>query len=519
MGIWAKALRVIRPPGRRTPTTAKASARHAALAIALAVALPQTTIADDLGSASPLQGNQARSKPDAMLMLPGRTASSVIDFGAKCDGATDDTNAIQLAASSVKAGALYIPVGRTCIIASASITVNGPLFSFPGGGTIKFPHDLGRDKAGIYVQGPWVENINLVGPGGTSFPGAGKTPAQMDGLQVGVSPTAAPQPFLRGLNVQGFHSALVYNTNYGHIRLADSLITNNYYGVYMLSNAGDTKVQNSEIVGQAMAGIACPADSHCLDGNCIITGTHIGFSPYGIYQEAGNSANGGFMSGCLLEEVHFESIGNAAIKSAAIANEHLGPSLDSTYIIHPGFLWDESRRYALAASITYAIDVPFINGQLRIDQGAFPLTPGSSGVVIHAQNCTGRVVLNYDGPPAPPRGSAESPAPLLVVDNPANQGCVWASRVQTASLSPSGLTPYADITVASGRTVGSTTFPTSSYAMSAKGIQPICTPAADPGSRWWITVAESDNQTTVAVHLSSAPAEKVSFYCHLTDQG
>jgi hypothetical protein len=450
--------------------------------------------------------------------MNGGGARSVVDFGAKCDGATDDTEAFRRAADRTEEGALYVPVGRTCIIARGSVTLHAALFSFPGGATLRFPHDFGAGKAGIYVEGGWVENINLVGPGGKSFPGVGKALSRMDGLQIGTEPGLAPQPFLRGLNVQGFRSGIVYNTNYGHIHLADTIITNNYYGIYILANAGDTKIYDSELTGQAMAGIACPANSHCLDGGCIITGTHLGFSPYGIFQEAGASETGGFVSDCLLEQVRFESIGNAAIRSVATVNKrHLQPSLDTTYIIHPGFSWD--RQYAISANAAYAIDVPYINGQLRIDQGAFPLTPGSSGVMIHAQHCTGRVALDYDGTPGPPAGSPSSPAPLLVVDDPENQGCVSASRVRTSLLSPSGLTPYLHISIPSGHLSGNATVATSTYAMSSAGIQPVCTPAEDPGSRWWITVDPVENRTAITLHLSSAAPREIGFYCHLTDQG
>ena len=461
----------------------------------------------------------AADEASDLLKRAGHTVSSVLDFGAKCDGSNDDTNAIRTAAATVKTGALYIPVGRTCVMANGSVTVLGPLFSFPGGGTIKFTRDLGGGKAGIYFQGPTIDNINLVGPGGTAYPGPGKTRSEMDGLQVGTSPDVAPQPFLRGLNIQGFRSAVVFNTNYGHIRLEDSLISNNYYGIYLLSNAGDTKVYNSEIVGQGMAGIACPASSHCLDGDCIIMGSHIGFSPYGIYQEAGNGAGGGFLSGCLIAETHFESVGNGAIKSAATSDRLIQHSLDSTYIIHPGFSRDGTGNYTIAGGMIYAIDVPEIGGQLRIDQGAFPLTPGSSGVIIHARNCTGRVRLNYDGAAGPPTGSASTPAPLLVVDNANHQGCVWASRVEPASLSPSGLTPYINLRIDAGQITGSATFATSTYAMSTKGIQPVCTPAVDPGSRWWVTVAALNNETKVTLNLSSVATQDISFYCHITDQG
>ncbi|HUN58306.1 MAG TPA: hypothetical protein VMU41_09335 [Candidatus Binataceae bacterium] len=496
-------------------------ARVAVCMFVLAGTRPTIAAPQENESSSSLSGNQlvtTRGAMDANLEMAGHTAASVIDFGAKCDGERDDTEAFKRAAAAVKTGALYVPVGRTCVIGSSSITFHTALFSFPGGATLRFPHDFGAGKSGIYVQGGWVENINLIGPGGKAFPGVGKTLSQMNGLQVGTRPTVAPSPFLRGLNIQGFYSGLVYNTNYGHIHLADTAITNNYYGIYILSNAGDTKIYDSEITGQAMAGIACPANSHCLDGGCIISGTHLGFSPYGIYQEAGESESGGFVDDCLLEQVRFESIGNAAIYSAATVNtQRLQPSLDTTYIIHPGFSWD--HQYSIAANARYAIDVPFINGQLRVDQGAFPFTPGSNGVIVHAQHCTGRVVLNYDGVATPPTGSPSSPSPLLVVDDPGNQGCVWASRVRTSSLSPSGLTPYVHIGISSGQIAGNATIRTSNYAMSSQGIQPVCTPLEDPGSRWWITVAPLKDQTSITLHLSSAATRDIGFYCHLTDQG
>jgi Pectate lyase superfamily protein len=489
--------------------------------LALAMALPALAAPHEERVVAPTRWHAQlvadRRASDPMGEIAGLPARSVTDFGAKCDGSTDDTAAFQRAAAALKNEALYIPEGRTCVIASGSITLNAALFSFPGSATLKFPHDFGAGKAGLYLQAEAAENINLVGPGGRTFPGVGKSLAKMNGLQIGTDPNVAPQPFLRGLNVQGFYSGVVYNTNYGHIHLADSVITNNYYGIYLLANAGDTKIYDSEITGQGMAGIACPANSHCLDGGCIISGTHLGFSPYGIYQEPGASESDGFISDCLLEQVRFESIGNAALRSAATGNRHLQPSLDTTYIIHPGFGWDS--RYAIKAGPTYAIDVPYLSGQLRVDQGVFPFSPGSSGVMIHAQNCTGRVVLNYDGPTEPPPGSPSSPAPLLVVDNPQNQGCVWASRVRTASLSPSGLIPYLDISIPSGQTSARLTIVTSSYAMDPKGIQPICAPAGDAGSRWWITVEPLGNRTAIDLHLSVAATHETSFYCHLTDQG
>jgi len=465
-----------------------------------------------------LAGSAAAREDEDAPVTAARMAPSVSDFGAKCDGSTDDTTAFRKAAAAVANGALYVPVGRTCVIATSSITLHAALFSFPGGATLMFPHDFGAGKAAIYVEGGWVENINLIGPGGKTFPGVGNARSGMNGLQIGTEPNVAPAPFLRGLNIQGFYSGVVYNTNYGHIHLADSVFTNNYYGIYILANAGDTKIYDSEITGQAMAAIACPANSHCLDGGCVISGTHLGFSPYGIYQEAGASDTGGFVDDCLLEQVRFESIGNAAIRSIATVNRnHLQPSLDTTYIVHPGFGWDP--RFAIKQSPTYAIDVPFINGQLRIDQGAFPFTPGSSGVIIHARNCTGRVVLNYDGTAGPPEGSPSGPAPLLQVDNPGNQACVSASRVRTALFSPSGLAPYLSISIPNGKTTGSATVTTSRYAMSPQGIQPVCAPTADPGSRWWITVDPQGNKTSIDLHLSAAATRETQFYCHVTDQG
>jgi parallel beta-helix repeat protein len=276
---------------------------------------------------------------------------SITDFGAKCDGVTDDTAAFRAAQSQQpRTGSLYIPVGRTCLV-SQSIYLTTALWSFPGGGTIRWKTDLGNgaswkvpadeSTAGLTYEGPFISNIDFVGPNGAGYPGPGRANAEMDGVRFGRTAKTASQPFLDHVTIRGFHSGLVVNTYYGHWTLENSLVTANYYGIYLTATGGDAKILNNTINGNMMAGIACQLNNACLMGRFAIRDTHIGFVPYGIYVEPTDRAVhlGGFMETGAMDDVGFECIGNAAIKVATKVAAGI-PNLANVSMLHPGFSWD-----------------------------------------------------------------------------------------------------------------------------------------------------------------------------------
>lgn len=313
---------------------------------------------------------------------------SITDFGAKCDGVTDDTAAFKAAQSQPsRIGSLYIPVNRTCLV-SESIYLTSGLWSEPGGATIRWKADLGngaawnvpadKSTAGLTYEGSFIFNIDFVGPNGPGYAGAGRTNARMDGVRFGRTAKTASQPFLDHVSIRGFHSGLVVDTDYGHWSLQNSLISGNYYGVYLTATAGDAKILNSTINGNTMAGIACQLDNACLMGRFAIRDTHIGFVPYGIYVEPTDAVIdfGGFMETGVLDDVGFECIGNAAIKVATRVAGNI-PKLANVSMLHPGFSWDNG---ALCYDTTglYQLPLTAARATCRPTSGSNALTECSS---------------------------------------------------------------------------------------------------------------------------------------------
>jgi hypothetical protein len=313
---------------------------------------------------------------------------SITDFGAKCDGVTDDTAAFRAAQSQQpRIGSLYIPVGRTCLV-SQSIYLTTGLWSRPGGATIRWKTDLGngaswkvpadKSTAGLTYEGPFISNIDFVGPNGAGYPGPGRTDGEMDGVRFGRTAKTASQPFLDHVTIRGFHSGLVVNTEYGHWTLQNSLLTGNFYGIYLTVTGGDAKILNSTINGNMMAGIACQLNNACLTGRFAIRDTHIGFVPYGIYMEPTDRSVdfGGFMETGVMDDVGFECIGNAAIK---VATKVAGgaPNLANVSLLHPGFSWDNSI-FCYDKTGLYQLPLTAVSATCMRTSGSHTLTNCSS---------------------------------------------------------------------------------------------------------------------------------------------
>jgi hypothetical protein len=370
----------------RQPQPAAASFRAMPVGRFLSLALACAMLCLATTAAAQPDGPLRSREPVAAQEAP--KGPSITDFGAKCDGVTDDTAAFKAAqARTPRIGSLYIPVNRTCLV-SGSIYLTAGLWSSPGGATIRWKTDLGngaswkvaadKSTAGLVYDGPFIFNIDFLGPNGAGYPAAGRTNAEMDGVRIGSTAKTASQPFLDHVTILGFHSGLVVDTDYGHWSLQNSLITGNFYGIYLTVTGGDAKILNDTINGNMMAGIACQLNNACLMGRFAIRDTHIGFGPYGIYVEPTDAAVnfGGFMETGVMDDVGFECVGNAAIKVAAKVTGSI-PEVTDVRVLYPGFSWDNGR-FCYDRTGLYQLPLTPVSATCSTTGGSHSLTNCSS---------------------------------------------------------------------------------------------------------------------------------------------
>lgn len=78
--------------------------------------------------AGPLPAGPQATAHAQNAALPAGVVASVLNYGARCDGRTDDSAAVQAALAHAAPGTVMFPAGRTCVLAS-------PL-AIPGGATV-----------------------------------------------------------------------------------------------------------------------------------------------------------------------------------------------------------------------------------------------------------------------------------------------------------------------------------------------------------------------------------------------
>ena len=523
---------------------------------------------------------------NALLGLSGGSTSvSVTAFGAACDGVTDDTAAFQSIAQSSAVLTVSIPQ-KTCLI-NAEITTSQNWVSY--GGTIKWKTDLGAGVPGINFAGKWFNGINLVGPNGSGYAGIGNTPAQMYGIEDYSNPATATAAVWRDDNAQGFKAGFVLYDNYGHQHLEDLVSTNNYYGIYILNSGQDTKFFDDEITGNTMAGIACAYSADCIASDSV-SFSHVGFSPYGIYQEPGpyGASVPGFIYQSPFVNVHFESIGNCAICTRAPQ----ATGMANLTIFDPGFGWNATYQLTTSESYTcttvnssstitgcsstsgilpgmkvscpsnptdiqfgtyvyqttsstvvlnrtmagghasqsctfnwdqdYAINIGAgaLQGDLVIEQGVNPFTPGATGTIVAAASSGGGLYLNYDYSGAGPPNSSTN---LISVADGGTSMYIGADRV-------SGVKRGFLITISSGASTGTFTDNWQKYMPSnfpiAFGGNPQyvdCAPTSPPATStpsplsWGVAVTASGANMTVTVTTDGNVGSNTVFDCHFTN--
>jgi hypothetical protein len=86
--------------------------------------IPANTVLGRLGSGNP---GPPQALPFASLMRQLRNIISVRDFGAVCDGTTDDTGAFAAALVAATGGAVYIPKGR-CLVGALTLPLQTKIY-------------------------------------------------------------------------------------------------------------------------------------------------------------------------------------------------------------------------------------------------------------------------------------------------------------------------------------------------------------------------------------------------------
>jgi hypothetical protein len=194
----------------------------------------------------------------------------------------------------------------------------------------------------------------------------------------GVSVVGSASVHYENVKVCFCDSGFVSNNNVGHCYHIGCESTNNYYGVYIKLNTFDYFFDDCKINGNTFANFAAPADQGFAA--MTIRDSHIGFAPYGIYQEA-TPANQGkpkiFLQDVIIEHGRFEAIGNAAILTDAQQDASNASISSNVHIRHPGFSWNAGYKIA-ARTKNFAVDLSQTDRLIEIIGGANPFIAGAT---------------------------------------------------------------------------------------------------------------------------------------------
>jgi hypothetical protein len=203
----------------------------------------------------------------------------------------------------------------------------------------------------------------------------GKRTADCDGLRIDSKTKVSD------VQIRFFDSGCVFNCPEGHITLENCDIGDNYYGVYFKIDNGDHLMVDCTINGNTFANIALPYDQFL--GGLMLLRSHVGFAPFGIYQEkapAGKQAIG-LMAGCTFLHPIFEACGNAAIFTENRPVNSPAGAMDSCTITDYAFYFHDAYRLPDRPR-DYAIVLGAIQGVSTIaGMGNYTFTNGDKGAL------------------------------------------------------------------------------------------------------------------------------------------
>lgn len=213
--------------------------------------------------------------------------------GAKGDNSTDDLAALNAAIAHVRTARAGGQRGATLLLDGGSyrtsneIVIPGTDVTVLGDGVestvIRPLTDFGAGKFAIRgdaLKGRHLtfEKFRVVGPTASSPP-TGASSAAMSGVQLPGGGCIS-----RDVTAEYFHSGIELSAD--HSALYDCIASSNFYGVYFgldVNQEADQRIIGCELANNSLASIGIRGSN--VMGGVTIIGTHMGYSPYGIYKE------------------------------------------------------------------------------------------------------------------------------------------------------------------------------------------------------------------------------------------
>lgn len=305
------------------------------------------------------------------------TTVNILNYGAKGDGTTDDTQAFVNALAYLKSqngGVLFIPNG--IFIFKQQLVLDRVIIKGlnQACSEIRMGVALGTGVAAIKVVNrgrgfqTGMEDVSLTCSIGSRVIGVRNH--YCDGVSTGT------QCFLNRVNISNFDVGLNID-GASHCSFTNCNIQDNYYNVFFKDDQGDHTFFNCIFDGASYASVGINGDKEGHPETLFLR-CHFGFSPYGVYQEM--PLNPDYEQAMMVEWVfdgaRFESIGNAAIYTEGWnLGWGKGRGIRNCTFRNVGFSWDVTGDFVLpnkpATASVWANDC---EGIIIYDPGYSPFT-------------------------------------------------------------------------------------------------------------------------------------------------
>lgn len=278
-----------------------------------------------------------------------------------------------LTEANATAGTLIVP-DATCNV-TAQLTADGVdiVGETPNARIVSSALGVGTSALKITKTGssrqPTLQNFTVNGSGTYSL---GNRNADCDGLEI----HGQAKPLLINVSVNRFDNGFVFNNDVGHIFLYGCNAGNNYYGLFIKKDTFDYLLDGCVISGNNFANIAIDGDIGLV--GMVIRSTHLGFSPYGIYQGANTSGTETVFIVNSVIDARFESCGNAAMYTELEGNSDVRGWVGNLDFVAPAHTWNASYKIA-GRDDNYACVWGALQNDVYIDSRDAPFLKGDLG--------------------------------------------------------------------------------------------------------------------------------------------